>query len=517
MANFHSISFHDFLSAAQRAKEGDHLIVQGNHVIPVSEGNLPDEDQNIHQRTWRAFSNALSDLFPEKRVKAIGDRYGGRDWWDRMSQSNFPLEKGYVERFGVGAATAHTFNLNECRFPSVRSLESLSVDGVRGLFRDATKGTYLGPWRDPRSIHGSPEETHQQVFEDFFLIDKQRNKLYEGVGDLLSKDPNIPAMHPYYSRLTMGIVNFLSTSVTRGDDRRDFEMVIPAPTGEEGKVDYYKVYDIISKEGLTAFAFAPISKHSDLSPLVIFRCTKQAWSQSDFIDSVFQNLQDQHGESGYLACKGELDALMEDPNFLRGKKPIVCGYSLGGNHATHFMKDHWRGVQEAVLFNFCGNQWPVIRSIADEINALPPEEIPPGFYLHRNESNKEATHGDWVNRTGDAHCGWGIRHPKAVVRGYQWVLHDKERPENYFDPWQVKKSFGLHGVRPMDSTVKYDYVYFNGGTRCDEMLEVTDRTIEGFRRNIGQKYFYSIGIQVWKLVQFIFRAIGFEKYLNKNF
>ena len=173
------------------------------------------------------------------------------------------------------------------------------------------------------------------------------------------------------------------------------EFIIPAPGVRDGEIDFLRVHKIISKGGLTAVALVPVSDSSYLQPIISFRCTKQAPSQSGFFDSILNNGERQIGKSGYEACKEELLALFEDKNFTRGKKVKILTYSQGGSHAGYLLKDaiakYWRIIDEFIGFNFVGNDDPrandqtaednrVIEGIAEQINALSPHEIPPSFH-----------------------------------------------------------------------------------------------------------------------------------------
>lgn len=515
--------FEQFILAAQRAKPYDQLIREGGDITSVGRRYTKGTTkEDLHRNIWKAFERAVNGAFSARKQSHIRARYNFNQ--KALKRGNHPLEPRYIEYYGVGAANVYTHHLEECLPWYKRDLRSRSVAEIRQAYVDATRYSYLGQRQDPREIYGAPRTMPEQFVKDLFRMDQQRCNLYEGVCDLISKDPRIPALHPYYSRLTMAIISLLEThKCTIGgkiDDRRDLNMVIPAPMRAGGEEDYYKVHDIISFGGLTAVALVPLSDKSSLQPLLTFRCTKQAPSQTDAIPSFLNDLQTKLGESGYEHSKEELRRLMKDPQFTKGKKIKVCAYSLGGAHAAYFMEDaeHWKQVDEFIGFNFTGNDKAVIESLARQINDLPEEEIPPSFYIHRNVSNEEATLGDWVNKVGDKHMGWGITHPNGIVQVYEWVIDDYPAPPNFFSWKNLLVSMNLHAVRPLDSKRRYRYNFYSGPTQCNPVLEVRDGTVEQIRMEWGRKVHIPIGA-IASFLEFLFRVFGLkflEDLVKKN-
>jgi hypothetical protein len=518
--------FHDFILAAQQVGPQESLVLRRGKL--VRKLSLDEkEEKRLNRATWCAFRRAVQEAFSPERLESICTLY--KFDWKKMVNSDLPFERRYLEYFGVGACSVKTTDLaRELRDRSwfgwsklydrgwfgETELKCFSTEQIHELYTEATHGTYLGKTEDPKNLHGAPTEGHENFIHDRFRVDRRRCNLLRGIVDLVSPDPSIPRLHPYYSRLNMAIISLLET----GKKNKDAQVVIPAPGEMEGEVEYYEVYDIISKEGLNAFALVPISQASNLRPLLVFRCTKQ--SVNDGVSSWLNDMEENIGESGYLACKKEFERLMQDKHFHRGKKVNVLCYSLGGAHAGYFMRDHWRHIQECVCFNFVGNEQKVIEDLSKEINALGKDQIPPAFYLHRNR-------GDWVNNTGQKHLGWGIHHPNGQVHLYEWEVDDLPKPKAYI-PTEIPAWLNIHGARPMDSRPEesrrgkhstrfpYRYTYYSGPLACDPHLTYErDSRFEELRRAYGHKVLFNVVNFFYSLSDFILRILGIE-FFKKN-
>ena len=500
-------TFQDFILAADRNKPGDALVLKNGRL----EKKIPHEinEEALNQYTWKAFSRAVNSEFSTARRSHICARYGFE--WDKMVNSSLPLERRYVEYFGVGAASAYTYNLEERRGWFPKSLYQ--------LYREATRSSYLGRIDDPSEVFGAPREGMDKLPQYYFGMDRQRCNLFRGIADLISHDPNIPRMHPYYSRLSMGIISLLETH----QDIQDEELIIPAPGATEGELSFYKVYKVISFEGLTAIALVPISDSSSLRPILLFRCTMQSPTKPDAIPSILNNISENIGEPGYRACAKKLDELMEDSYFTKGEKINVLAYSQGGGYAGYFLQRQWRSVHQFVGFNFVGNDARVVEGLADEINAAPDHEIPPDFYIHRNISKEDGSRGDWVNKSGEKHIGWGIKHPNCRVQLYEWLIDDLEIPSE--DLFEGFIHWGdVHAKRPMDSFReddisggwRYTYKLYRGNAACDPILDTykRDPTMENLRRKIGAQYL-DILHNIYKILDFALRLFGIE-FFKRN-
>ncbi len=315
----------------------------------------------------------------------------------------------------------------------------------------------------------------------------------------------------------MAIISLLETH----DQHQDTQVVIPAPGEKEGELDYYEVYDVVSKGGLNAFALVPISKQSSLKPLLVFRCTKQGVGQTDGIPSMLNNGEKNIGKSGYDACAEKFEALMRDKNFTGGGKVNVLCYSLGGAHAGYFLREHWEKVKECICFNVVGNDAKVIERLAEQINQLPDNQIPPAFHLHRNL-------GDWVNVTGQKHMGWGIKHLNTQVHLYEWDVDDLPRPSSY-EPTQILSWMNIHGFRPMDvhsedrvrgkysTRFRYRYTHSSGPSACDPILDTykRDRIFEDLRREIGHKVLFNVVNIGYSILEFVLRVLGID-FFKRN-
>lgn len=512
-------SFNQFILAAHKAKPEDHLVFDGGAISSVSK--TPDIE--INKRTWSAFENAVKGAFSQQKIDWICQRYYKKGW-DKLKQSSEPLRRVDVERFGVGAYSATVSDLQYVQsWWRCKDLSCRSVEEIKHLYDRATAHGYLVDTQDPRKISGSPREARENFIFDPFKMDQQRCNLFMGVPELKSQDPRIPKMHPYYSRLSMAITCLFENP----SKAQDPEFVIPAPGVREGDIDFYKVHKIVSGGGLSAIALVPVSDSSPLQPIISFRCTKQAPWQKDFFQSVLNNGEKQMGKSGFEACKVKLRELIEDKEFSKGKKVKVLAYSQGGAYAGRFLKDiigeFWRKIDEFIGFNFIGNDDPkaseevaednrVIEGIANQINALAKDEIPPSFTIHRNI-------GDWVNGSGKRHIGWGIHHPNSAVRVFEWTIDDYPMPEkNPRDQTQRNLWYNVHGARPMDSSSTYTYDLYQGPTQCDPILDTykRDPTLEDIRQEFGHEVIYRVGGTLYRFFDFLVRIFGIE-FLKKYF
>lgn len=527
-----SPSFKDFILAAHKAPPEDHLMFDGGSVSSVSKNyRIGDCEKEINKKTWQAFASAVKGAISRKKIDWICERYYTKKTWDQLTNSSDePLSRVDVERFGVGAYSATVSDLQDAQsWWKSKDLSRCSVEEIKRLYGLAISHGDLVDWEDERKISGSPRQARENFIFDPFKMDQQRCNLFRRIPKLLywekeenSKDPNIPKMHPYYSRLSMAI-----TCLFENPDpskTQDLEFVIPAPGVKEGEIDFYKVYNIISGGGLTAVALVPVSDSSPLQPIISFRCTKQAPWQKDFFKSVLNNGEEKMGKSGYETCQKHGDPLrklLEDPEFSKGKKIKVLAYSQGGGYGGYSLNDwlciFWRKIDEFIGFNFIGNdnaetakEDSVIEGIANQINDLPEDEIPPSFTIHRNI-------GDWVNGSGQRHIGWGVHHRNSTVRVFEWKIDDFPMPEkDPRDSTQRNLWFNIHGARPMDSNSKYTYDLYQGHTQTDPILDTykRDPTLEDIRRKFGHEVIHRIGSIIYKLIDFIARIFGIE-FLKK--
>ncbi|NGX37546.1 MAG: hypothetical protein K1000chlam2_00702 [Chlamydiae bacterium] len=506
-------TFQDFIRAASQNKPGDALVLKNGRL----EKKIPHEinEETLNRRTWSAFVRAVNREFTKQQRNHICARYDFE--WDKMVNSTLPLERLYIEYFGVGAASPYSFTLNQKRGWFSNELHDQTSEQLYHLYRDATRSGYLSKLDDPSAVFGAPREGMDQLPQYYFGMDRQRCNLFRGISDLVSHDPNIPRMHPYYSRLSMGIISLLETK--RGDE--DEKLIIPAPGASEGALEFYEVYKVISFDGLTAVALVPLSSSSSLQPLLCFRCTMQSPTKPDAIPSMLNNMAEHIGEPGYRACAEQLNKLMEDPNF---KRPTVLSYSQGGGYAGYFLEKHWRKVHQYVGFNSVGNDARVVENLADQINTAGENEIPPDFYIHRNISVEDGSLGDWVNKSGEKHIGWGIKHPNCRMQLYEWLIHDHSAPSE--DLLEGFTAWGnIHARRPMDSFTeddiglgwKYQYKLYRGNALCDPILDTykRDPKMENLRRNIGKQYL-SILQMIYKNLSFLLRLFGIEIF-KENF
>lgn len=534
-----SPTFNQFWSVAHKAQPDERLIFDKGNVSNVSKNyRFGDLENETNKKTWEAFSKAVTGAFSPEKIKWICQRYFNKESLPDLINSSGKLERHHVACFGVGAASALKSDLEYAARPwymkvpdwiseryfnkkNVSDLSKCSVEEVKSLYDRATAHGDLFDPQKPHTVHGSPREMLENFFFNPFKMDQQRSNLFGGIADLVSKDPLIPRMHPYYSRLSMAITCLFENPTEAVDP----EFIIPAPGVKDGEMDFYRVYKVISEGGLTAVALVPVSDSSTLQPIISFRCTKQALWQKGFFDSNLDNMDEQMGKKGFEESKDKLRQLMADPKFSQGKKIKVLAYSQGGGHAGHFLNDvlgkYWRKIDEFIGFNFIGNdskkvpeeEW-VIPGIAKQVNAIPKEEDAPKFTIYRNI-------GDWVNGSGIRHVGWGIKHPNSFVRVFEWIIDDYPVPlKDPEDSTQRNIWFNLHGVRPMDAartyTNPYKYNLYQGRTQCDPILDTykRDPTLEDIRQKFGHEVIYRSLTTILRIIDLIARIFGIS-FLKK--
>lgn len=499
------VTLHQFTRAAQKGGRDDFFVVKGKQVVHQSKGtHLDDESRTLNRRTWEAFETALRSAFSAPRFENTVNRYNIN--FELNKDKGLPLTRRYLEAAGIAASCPYVFQYQE--HLGRHKIRDQPVSVLQDLNMAMTHHGYLGKdVPDPEEISGGPQKVIEYISQDYQTMDQRRCRLYEGVENMPSKDPNIGRLHRYYSRLTMGIISLLETK----KEERDVGVIIPAPGARKGEIDFYKVYDIVCYGGLTAVALVPLSNDSTLSPILSFRCTKQSFGQADSVESMLNDIEENIGESGYKMSKHVLDKLMKDPEFLRGKKPIVTDYSLGGAHATYFMRDHWREVAECVCFNWVGSDEEGPMQIAKEINALPENQAPPPIYGYRNK-------GDHANYVGKKHLGWGITHPKAIVQVIEFDIDDLPKPdeENIFHPTEVMKWLNIHAVRPLDCKRPYKYRIYRG-KECNDILDTYRRngSIEDKRKKWGVSLLHKVISGIYQTLDFFFRLFGIQ-YFRKN-
>ena len=495
------VNLDQFFHAAQKERKRDRFVLIGERIVALRKSATESEEtKELNRSTWTAFEEAMRHAFTNPRFENTCARYDLD--FTLMRERGLPLERRHIEAAGIAASTPYIYQIGELLDRGGRDIRKLSSSEIGKLVDRVTKNGYLGEnLADPEKLSGGSEDETEILHQSYQLMDQRRNRLSFDVADLVSDDPNIGWNHPFLQRLTMATLSLLETK--KAD--RDVGIIIPAPSAIKGETDYYQVYDIISDGGLTAIALSPLSDESSLSPILAFRGTKGSLSQAETMESLLNDVENNIGELGYRKSKRALDCLMGDPEFLHGKKPIVTAFSLGGAHATYFMRDHWREIEECVCFNWAGNN-VAVDPLAEEINAIAENQSPPPIYLYRN-------FGDYVNGAGKKHLGYGITHPRSIVQLIEFDVDDIPTPhqENVFQRGEVNKWLNLHGIRPLDSNRKYNYAIYRG-KECNSVLDTYSRKKEiEDQRNQLFKVFNAI----YQTLDFIFRLFGLE-FFKKN-
>lgn len=494
-------SIDQFIVAAQQLKNPhDELIVQDGAVYPLSEKYSDEPMEFIRQRTWQAFRKAIETIFPPHRLQRICIAYGFP--WEKMTNSSLPLSRRHIEIFGVGSATIHVDDL----LPQSADPSSLTPEEIRPLYMQADRMRYIGPTESAKNFKPGPRALHEYVIMTKFDRARRGVILREGIEKLRAHP------HSFYQRFTMGLPG---TELPDG-------IIIPAPSEEEGKIDYYKKIRTVAARGLYADAFVPVSKYSKLRPVLVFRATRTGVSDVDFFHSLRNNAELNIGATAYLAAKPQLDALVKDTAFRRFffdpffggrfERFDVCAYSQGDGYAAHFIRDYWPHINEVVSFGGVSNSSELAEDFAEKMNAREEDDPrPPSFYIYRAVTDDEGKKGDWATFLGEKHIGWGCK--DVYVRVDRFKITELPTPTN------IKEWGDLHSLRYLDGEEnpyeKYEVTTLIGEDLINEELDNLQRgeevrRFEELRRSLGTKILYYVLDIVYRFVDFFLRFFGVQ-------
>ncbi len=432
------IKLYDFVAFGQRAynaPEVQHLVLDEGDRLGLCLGKHRRlqlaEIQQQNRRTWRVFARCLRDVIGESKVQKICSRFHFNI--QKMEKEGLPLLAKHIELFSIGASRVMTHDIKR-RSPQQR-LRDLSVLQIQKRMRISNPIPILGWSLDPLKIPGTPTTFLSWFLYNPLLMDKETQLLLSDVADLSSSE--------WKERACKCIIN------------RELEekQIIPAP-GENGNVEYYKVYRRIACKGLFAYALKPIGSDSTLKPFLIFRPSQLALSNEDAIDTYLNDLETNIGRMGYMAARSSLNLLMNDPKFCPANKKIeVGGYSLGGTQAQRFIAEHWRKVFSATFYNDPSLEGELAQRFAQEVNNSPRFVGPLRLNIFR-------TTGDIAHYVGEKHLGWGLRHSDVSVQLLE------------FDHQNQKISLpDLHAQRVFDSSCRDYHVTVHNPDELDAYLD----------------------------------------------
>lgn len=248
----------------------------------------------------------------------------------------------------------------------------------------------------------------------------------------------------------------------------------------DGSFESYTVYRKIASHGLVSYALKPTESDSNLSPLIVFRCTETHPLKEGAFDSMQNDVDTHIGEKGWMATKDSFKELMKDPAFRDPNEKIkVAGYSLGGAHAQYFIAEHHEHVSHGIFYNNPSVKAQIAEKFAEEIQESHRAE-PLILQIFR-------THGDPFHHFGSKHIGCNVDHPNVSTQ-----LLEVSVPNQYtFDT-------KLHSKRIFD-TQKFDYTIheFTDPSRLARKLDNAKRDpVSSLFESIRQKFsrFLSIAL-----------------------
>lgn len=361
--------------------------------IDVCQRDLPKsfsyEAREQNKTTWNVFRESLINTLGKRKFDWICHRYRGKLNFTQMQRSGQPLLPEHVELFSVGASQVLARDV-KARFPA--KIKTFSRQELSDRIQHIQPFPLVGSYRDPLTISGSPGSLFAYFFHDKLLMDKEKQLLFSDVERL-----SFPAWQERFCKVT------INRELIEGQ-------LIPAP-GQDGRIDYYKVYRKIGTgHGLVAYALKPAVSDSTLKPLVVFRPSQWAPSNEDAIETYLNDVQRNVGEMGWEAAKGSLKRLMSDPHFRRNNEKVsLAGYSLGGVHAQYFLAAHSANVAHAVFYNDPNADDYTAERFAKKMNGSPRRDEPLNIQIFRMK-------GDICHHIGGKHVGWGVDHPDVNIQ-----------------------------------------------------------------------------------------------------
>ncbi len=414
----------NFSVAANQAYGSAKYLCTDSQSLGVRQVDLPksfsSQAAKENRETWKIFRQSLVDTIGPTKFDWICHRYRSQLNFTRMQKSGEALLPVHVELFSVGVAQVLSRDI-KAKFPE--KIKTLTREEITQKIRQVQPFPIVGGYKDPCKISGSPGTLFANFFHDKLLMDKEKQLLFSDTERL-----TFPA---WLERMCKVTVN---RELIEGQ-------LIPAP-GQDGQMDYYKVYRKIGGSGLVSYALKPATIHSTLKPLIVFRPTQWAFSNEDSFDSYLNDVQPNVGEMGWMATRKQFEYLMNDPHFRRNNEKIsIGGYSLGGAHEQYFLANHSEHVSYAAFYNDPSITEQVSEDFAEKMKELPPRTEPLNIQLFR-------TKGDFCHYVGGKHVGWGVDRPDVNIQLLEidpdkktaaaFKLHSHRIFDNTHFPYQIK-------------------------------------------------------------------------------
>lgn len=356
-------------------------------------------ERAVSRRAWEAFERAIGQesdpAIRDARLERIERRYHLN--FNQLKEDGLPLLVDHIEKFAI--ASAKLFHQDISALAGGRN--NLSRSEVAHFITAIQNVEFVGRAPPAHELRGGPDSFADYFWHDAFKLDRKRVHLSwpEDVERLTLPDhlhnryPHLPKDLPWINRLAMV---FTSLEMEVGE-------LIPAPSN--GGIDYYRVYEKIGTgDGLVAYALKPLAHDSELAPMLVFRPSQMSLVAEDALETLFNDMEANIGETGYNAAHPLFTRLMQDPHFHDNRKILLVGYSLGSSQAQRFLKDFWRLVYRAVLINGPSIDRATAQQFAAEMNHpdLVIEGDPLKIEVCRNRE-------DIADKAGETHLGWGVR------------------------------------------------------------------------------------------------------------
>ncbi|MFI5333706.1 MAG: hypothetical protein ACHQT8_00890, partial [Chlamydiales bacterium] len=311
-----------------------------------------------------------------------------------------PLTVENIEQYAVSSAKVF---IGDVQSLTHMDPYRLSKDALHQYVRSIQNTRLINRGAQPEQVHGGPD-----TYGDFFWhrplhLDRKRVRL-SLTTEHLTLPVEIARQYPY-------LVSDLPWVDRMAKVFSSMEMevgeLIPVPS--HGGVDQYVVFNKIGTgDGLVAYALKSVAQDSDLLPLLIFRPSQSAvFAAEDAVETLFNDMEANIGETGYNAARERFRSLLTDPVlgsfFLNNRRLRLFAYSLGSSQAQRFLRDFWQHVDEAILINGPSIDRASAQAFADEMNR---ENVfygraPLKLRIYRNRL-------DIADRAGEVHLGWGV-------------------------------------------------------------------------------------------------------------
>lgn len=424
-----SPSLQDFYKAVKGLPATQCLSISGAEIYSAEgqeEGSCCDlygstptalEREN-NQRAWRAFERAVKTTFSADQIDRYYRRYHLNI--ERSIEHGLPLQVHHIERIAVGASRIFVRDLMVFDESREYSFTREQVDKlVSDMQEHAVVCGLVADAAATQSESSASISCYDMFYFDHFKKDKKRCVFSRDLQHLFTRRTNLPWDFPYIERIGK---MFVSLELEVGE-------IIPTPSPRrDGSREFYQVRKKIGTgDGLVAYAFVPLTRDSNLTPIIFFRPTQMSLAAEDAIESIMDDLRPAIGETGYMSARELLNSTLRDLGSCR-----VVGYSLGSTQAQRFIGDvearNWEYIREAHLF--CGPSMDRDRAIAfsNMINASPrPVDGTPqmAINIYRNRTVPDASGkvtGDIVDYAGEVHLGFGITNPLVKVTLFEFQV-----------------------------------------------------------------------------------------------